>query len=154
MIFLTYFASHWVLVIATILTVAGLGAAAYVFKNLKYAVAAIAVAIAGFVYQGAVMHGIQVQLTKDLAEQVEISNGRLSTLNTITLKDAFQAKQDADANAALESTASDTPKNDGPCLDAASAHRVWAIRQAIPGATPVPARRIPNLLPWRQRNPG
>jgi hypothetical protein len=141
-----YLATHWVLVIVVVLAVVGFGIAAWVFRNWKLALAAIVLAVAGFMYQGAVMHGINVQLEKDMAEQLEISNGRQATINTLTLKDAFQAKKDSDANEALERTASETPKNDGPCLAADAAHRVWSIRQAVTGATPVPARRIPNVL--------
>jgi hypothetical protein len=149
-----YLATHWVLVIVVVLAVVGLGAGAWFLKNWKLALAAIALAVVGFMYQGAVMHGINVQLEKDMAEQLDISNGRLATINTLTLKDAFQAKKDSDANEALERLASETPKNDGPCLDAASSHRVWSGRNAaITGETPVPASRIPNLLSRFKRNP-
>src|SRR3981081_1334927 len=96
MALLLYLTSHWVLVIITVLSVVALGAAARVFKNIKLVIAAVVVAIAGFMYQGAVMHGIQLQLGKDLAQQVEISNGRLKALGDLTLKDATQAKADAD----------------------------------------------------------
>lgn len=151
---LTFFASHWVLIIATVLAVIGLGVAAYVLKNLKFAVAALAVAVAGFLYQGAVTSGIKIQMEKELAEQVEIANNRLATINTLTLKDAMQAKKDADDNDALAKSAGETPKNDSPCLDIDAARRVRAIGgPAEPVATTVPARGPTSLLPWRSKHP-
>lgn len=143
---LAYLASHWVLATSTTLAVIGLGGAAYVFKNLKFALAAIALAVAGFMYQGAVMSGINLQIAKDTAAQAEILNSRLDTLNTLALKNAMQAKVDADKIEELERTASETPTNAGACFDVDTARRVSNIgKQPAKSVTPG-ARRYPNLF--------
>jgi hypothetical protein len=121
---LAYLGSHWVLVIVVTLVVAGLGVAAYILKNLKFALAAIVIAVCGFAYQGAVTSGIQDQMNKDIAAQADLYKGRLNTLSDLALKNAAQAKIDADKIAELESKASETPKNDGACFDADAARRV------------------------------
>lgn len=146
MALLAYLAAHWVLVIITVLVVAGLTAACVILKNLKFALAAVAVAIAGFMYQGAVMSGIQTQMQKDIAEQSEIYRGRVDALNTLALKNAAQANADADKINDLESRASETPKNDGACLDASAASRVRAIGAIKPRSTAASARRYPSLF--------
>lgn len=152
--FLLYVTSHWTLIIAAVLVVATLSAASWFLKNWKYAAAAIAVAVVGFLYQGAVTSGIKEQAAKDLQVQADTYNGRIATMNTLTLKDGLQAQADDKSNRELETLASDTPKNDSPCLDAAAAHRVWAVRQAaIAGTTPVRSSRVSNVFPWRNRNP-
>lgn len=131
--FLLYLGSHWIIVIVAILTVVGLGVAAYVLKNLKYALAAIAVAVVGFAYQGAVTSGIQSQLNKDMAAKTEMYEGRINELNKLAANNAFRAKLDANKIDELESKASETPKNDGACLDADAARRVSNIgRQRKP----------------------
>jgi hypothetical protein len=155
--FLLYFASHWTLVIAAILAVVALGLAAYILKNWKIALAAFAVAIAGFLYQGAVISGIKEQAAKDLAVQVEISAGRLRTLQTLTFKDAAKAQADTKSINKLETLASETPPNNAACFDAATSHRMFRLRQraasSISGTVALPASRISNLLPWRKAKP-
>lgn len=133
--FLTYFGSHWLLVIVVSLVVVALGLAAYVLKNLKFALAAIGVAAAGLAYQGAVTSGIQDQMQRDLAAKTELYEGRIKTLNDLAKRNAVQAKLDADKIEELERTASETPKNDGACLDADAANRVSNIGQRKPVAT-------------------
>jgi hypothetical protein len=125
---LLYLASHWVLVIITVLAVVALGAAAYVFKNLKFALAAIAVAIAGFMYQGAVMHGVNLQIERDMAIKVALLNGRITTLNTASEKDAALAIEDAKEIERLKGLSSETPANGNACLDVDAARRVRNIR--------------------------
>jgi len=133
--FLLYFAYHWVVVVVAILVVAGLSAAAYILKNLKFALAAIAVAVAGFAYQGAVTSGIQTQLNKDIAAQAELYQGRLRTLSDLAIKNAAQAKLDADKIDNLERIASETPKNVGACFDVGTARRVSNIGRPKPTST-------------------
>lgn len=125
---LVYLASHWVLVIITTLAVVGLGVAAYVFKNLKYAVAAIALAIAGFMYQGAVMSGVQLQLNKQLSEQNEVLKDRAKTIAFLGESNTKRALEDSAKIEQLEKLANETPANSGACLDIDSARRLRNIR--------------------------
>jgi hypothetical protein len=122
--FLLYLATHWMIVIIAVLIVVGLGVAAYVLKNLKFALWAIAIAAAGFIYQGAVTSGIQTELNKQIVAQSEIYQNRIDELNTLAAHNALRAKSDENEKDKLESAASDTPKNDGACLDAGAASRV------------------------------
>lgn len=128
MAFLTYLAAHWILASGVTLAVAGLGIAAYVFKNLKFAVAAIALAVAGFMYQGAVTHGIELQLQKDLAAKVAIYEGRLKTLGTIEELNTKRALEDAVKIEELEKLANETPANSRTCLDIDGARRLRSIQ--------------------------
>lgn len=128
MAFLAYLAAHWVLVIVTILVVVALAGAAYVFKNMKYALAAVVVAIAGFMYQGAVMHGVNLQIERDMAIKVALLNGRINTLNTANEKDAALAIEDAKEIERLKGLSSETPANGNACLDVDAARRVRNIR--------------------------
>lgn len=123
-----YLASHWVLVIITTLSVVGLGVAAYVFKNLKFAAAGIALAVAGFMYQGAVMSGVQLQLQKDMALKVALLQGRIDTSNKLSAEDAARAVIDFNEIERLKGLASETPANSGACLDRDSASRLRNIR--------------------------
>lgn len=123
-----YLGSHWILVIAAVATVVGLGALAWFLKNWRLALAAIIVAIAGFMYQGAVMHGIQLQLAKDAARNIEILQGREDALKQLVIKDAAQAVADSAKISELERTASETPKNEGACLPADAAGRIGRVR--------------------------
>lgn len=125
---LLYLASHWVLVLATTLTVIGLGVAAYVLKNLKFALAAIAVAIAGFMYQGAVMHGIQLKTAADAAFKIEILEDNISTMNKAAALHNAKVLQDAATIEELENKANETPANSSAALDRDAASRVRAIR--------------------------
>lgn len=134
-----YFASHWMLVIIAVLVVAALGALGFFLKNWKMIVAAIVVAIFGFMYQGAVTSGIKLQMEKDAAAQVELLQGRIDTLNTIAASHALRLKADDEYTDGLEDQASETPKNDTLCLDAAAASRVRAI-----GGKPKPVAASPG----------
>lgn len=131
---LLYLATHWVIVIAVCLAVIGLGIASYVLKNLHYAIIAAALATAGFLYQGAVMSGIQDQLNKDAAAQSETYKSHLREIGVLSLKDAAQSKLDADKIDKLESKASETPKNVGACFDVDTARRVSNIGKSKPAS--------------------
>lgn len=97
--------------------------------------------------------GYQRRVNEDKAAQIETLQKRILTLSMITEKDNQRAVADAFLNTKLKDLASATPRNDGPCLDAAAAHRVWTVRQLASGSTPVPSRRVPNVLPWRRNGP-
>lgn len=128
MALLLYLISHWVLVLVTVLSVAGLGVAAWVFKNWKMALAAIAVAVFGFMYQGAVMHGINLQIAKQAAEKIEILEGRIDVMNKAAELHAARAMVDAAKIEELENIANETPANNGACLDIDSARRLRNIK--------------------------
>lgn len=125
---LLYFMAHWVLVLTVTLAVLGLGAAAYVFKNLKFALAAVALAVAGFMYQGAVMHGIQLQIANDAAFKIEILEDNILTMNKAAALHNAKALQDAAQIDVLESKANETPANSSGAISRDAASRVRAIR--------------------------
>jgi hypothetical protein len=123
-----YLIAHWGLVLIATAVVIGLGATAWFLKNLKIAFLAIGLAVVGFMYQGAVMHGIQLQMTRDAAIEKIILQGRADDLENLAIKDAAQAKTDADKITKLEKDARDTPKNNGACLPADAAGRIGRVR--------------------------
>lgn len=128
MALLLYLASHWALVLVAVLSVLGLGVASFVFKNWKMALAAIVVAIFGFVYQGSVMHGINLQIAKEAAEKIETLNGRIETMNKTAEQHNARAADDAAKIEELESRANETPANGSACLDIDSARRLRNIK--------------------------
>ncbi len=125
---LTYFAAHWMLASGVTLAVVALGLAAYVFKNAKLALAAIVLAIAGFMYQGAVTHGIELQLQKEMAIKVALLNGRIDTLNKANADHAARAVEDSKQISELEAKANETPPDNRPALSRDAARRVRNIR--------------------------
>jgi PII-like signaling protein len=126
--FILYFVSHWALVGATTLVVIVLGGLAYLLRSLKLAGAAILIAVAGFFYQGTVMHGINLQLAKDAAVQIQILQDRQTALNNLALSDAMQAQSDNELITKLKKEANATPKNNGVCLDPNASRRVGRVR--------------------------
>ncbi len=128
MTLLLYLMSHWTLVLVTVLSVIGLGVASWVFKNWKMALAAIVVAIFGFMYQGAVMHGINLQVARDAAAKMEILEGRIDTMNKTAALHNKRAEEDAAKIEELENQANETPANSGACIDVDSARRLRNIR--------------------------
>jgi hypothetical protein len=147
--FASYILAHWELILVCSLSVAALGYAAFILKNWKVAIAAVVIACCGLAYQGADMAGYNRKVAEDVAAQTEIYKNRLTALNNLALKNAAQAKVDADKINELESKASETPKNDGACLDAAAASRVRNIRSGKPVATGTV--RHTNVLPQGSR---
>lgn len=128
MALLLYLLSHWVLVLVAVLSVVGLGVAAWVFKNWKMALAAIVVAIFGFMYQGAVMHGINLQIANQAAEKIEILEDRIDVMNKAAALHSARAVEDAAKIEELENLANETPANNGACLDIDSARRLRNIK--------------------------
>lgn len=125
---LVYLAAHWGLVIATVLAVLALGVAAFFLKNWKIAVAAVAVSIAGFVYQGAVMSGIQLQMAKDNVAIVKQLKDRLTTMENVSAADTARAIADNEKITELESRASEVHTDNRIGLDAAAVGRVRSIK--------------------------
>lgn len=128
MAILTYLAAHWMLASGVTLAVVGLGTAAWFLKSPKIALMAVALAVAGFMYQGAVTHGIELQLRKEMAEQLETLKDRAKTIAILGEFNTKRALEDAIKNEELEKLASDTPANNRACLDIDSARRLRNIR--------------------------
>lgn len=144
---LSYVGAHWFLILSVILGTAGLAAFAWFTKNWKAALAAIVLVFAGLAYQSADLGGYKRRIDEERAQEISTLKGRLATVSFITAFDTKRALDDADLNTKLETLAFDTPPNAGPCLDAAAAHRVWAIRNLANGlSAPLPSRRYPKLL--------
>lgn len=128
MALLLYLMAHWVLVLVAVLSVVALGVAAWVFKNWKLALAAIVVAILGFMYQGAVMHGINLQIANEAAGKIEVLEDRIDTLNKTAEAHNARALEDAAQIEKLETEANETPANSSAALDRDAARRVRSIR--------------------------
>lgn len=127
-VLLTYLAANWMLAGGVTLAVIALGIAAWVFKSAKIALVAIVLAIGGFMYQGAVTHGIELQLQKEMAMKVALLNGRIETLNKANSDHAARAVEDSKTISELEVKAYETPANNRPALDHDAARRVRSIR--------------------------
>lgn len=125
---LLYLMAHWVLVIVAVLVVVGLGIAAWFFKNWKFALWAIAIAAVGFMYQGAVMHGINLQIANEAAGKIEKLEDRIEALSKVAEAHNIRALEDAKQIEELENQANETPANSGACLDIDSARRLRNIR--------------------------
>ncbi len=142
------------LIASLTLTTVALGAFAWFAKNWKAAVAAVVLVAAGFAYQQADLGGYKRRLDEEKAAQIELLQTRLLTLAIVSEKDHQQVISDNFLNSKMKQLASETPKNDGPCLDADAARRVWAIRGTVSGPAPVPARRHSILFPRGDKRPG
>jgi hypothetical protein len=125
----------------------------FILRNWKLALVALALLGAGIVLERANMHGYQRRINEEKAQEITLLKDRIATLYLVSSQDTQRAVADAKLNTQLETLASDTPKNDGPCLDASAAHRVWSISGSKPGSAPIPSRRISNVLPWRHKRP-
>lgn len=144
---ISYILAHLGLILSCVLGVVALSAVAVFAKNWKAAVAAVVLTIAGLAYQEADLGGYKRRLNEEAQAQVAILNGRIATLAAITKAYNERSIADAAKITELETQASETPKNDGSCFDAPTAHRVRSIGSAAPVAAPVPTRRPTNLLP-------
>lgn len=128
MAWLTYLGGHWTLAIACVLGVAALGAVAFFLRNWKFAVAAVVLAIAGFLYQGAVTDGIKLQMAKDAKERITFLQDYIDGVNAANEADAKRALEDHNTIEKLQEQVSATPKNDSSCLDSGAAGRLRNIR--------------------------
>lgn len=144
---LSYIGAHWFLILSVVGISAALAAVAWFTKNWKAAVAAIVLVFFGLAYQSADLGGYKRRVDEAKAEQIKTLTDRLAVTNLVTSMDAYVALANAKLNTQMEDLARETPANAAVCLDAAAAHRVWAVRHlTVPGAAPLPARRVPNVL--------
>lgn len=125
----------------------------FILKHWRIGLAVLALLGAGIALERANMHGYQRRLNEEKAQEIRLLQDRIATMSLVSSLDNMRALSDAKLNNQLENLASDTPKNDGPCLNASATHRVWSITDAKPGSAPIPSRRISNVLPWRHKRP-
>jgi hypothetical protein len=153
MALLSYLASHWVLFILVVLSVAGLSAGAWFLKNWKLAAAAIVLTVAGLAYQAADMEGYKRKVSEDAQEQLSTLKSRLGVLQLVAQADAARQKADRSHIDQLETLSRETPHNDGACLDLDAARRVRAVRSAKPVPAPISPRRLTDLFQKRSGRP-
>lgn len=153
MSYLSYFGSHWMLVIIVVLAVIAFVGLAWFTKNLKWVLAAVVLTIAGLAYQASNMDGYKRRVNEEAQVQVKLLQGRLDTLQHLTADDALRATANAYLNTKLDTLSRETPKNDGSCFDADAARRVRAIGSVQPVATPVSPLRHSIVFPGRHRRP-
>lgn len=125
---LSYLGSNWSLVLACTVAVIALSAVAWFARNWKVAVAAAAVLVAGFAYMAIDKSAYQRRVNEEAQAQVKLLNNRISTLEQVKAAYTKRFAEDHAHITELEKLASETPKNDSPCLDADAARRVRAIR--------------------------
>lgn len=125
---LSYIGSNFALILVVVLAVVALGAIAWFARNWKVAIAALLVLGAGLAYQQIDKNAYQRRVSEEAAAQVKTLQNRLDTLQKQTAADAERAKADAAYIDALEALAGDTPRNDTPALDKATANRIGAIK--------------------------
>jgi hypothetical protein len=150
---LSYIGAHWFLILSVVAGTAGLAAFAWFTKNWKAALAAVVLVMAGLFYQSADLGGYKRALDEQKAAEIQTLQTRLLTVSMLNANDAKRAVADQFVLTQLEKLASETPPNLGPCLDAAAAHRVWAVRSLNAGSAPVPARRISNVFQRALKRP-
>lgn len=125
---LSYIGANFALILVVVLLVVALGAIAWFAKNWKVAIAAILLVCAGLGYQQIDKNAYQRRVSEEAAAQVKVLQGRLDTLTAVSQADAERALAASAVITELERTASLTPPNDGPCLDANAASRVGDIK--------------------------
>lgn len=126
--FNTYLGGHWTLIIASVLGVALFGALAFFLRSWQCGAFALTIAVLGFLYQGAVTDGIQLQLAKDAEARVALLQSHIDAMNATNDAEAKRAKDDQQVISQLEEQVRATPKNDSSCLDADSARRLHNIK--------------------------
>jgi CBS-domain-containing membrane protein len=126
--FLSYLGANFALILVVVMLVVALGAIAWFAKNWKVAVAAILLVCAGLGYQQIDKNAYQRRVSEEAAQQVKVLQDRLTTLQDVSKADAERALAANAIITELERTASMTPANDGPCLDAGAAARVGDIK--------------------------
>jgi hypothetical protein len=125
---LSYLGSNFGPIIVCTLTVVALGAIAWFARNWKVAVAAAAVLAAGFAYMHIDKTAYQRRVAEEAAAQVKLLKDRLASIERVNEQYASKVLIDSKTIAELKRKASETPKNDSPCLDADAARRVQSIR--------------------------
>jgi hypothetical protein len=119
--------ANFALVLVVVLAVVALGIAAWVFKNWKIALVAIAVAAAGLYAQQFDKNGYDRRVAEEVAEQTKVLQARLDTLRDVNAADAERALAANARIAELEALAGQTPANDTACLPEDAAKRVGDI---------------------------
>lgn len=125
---LSYIGSNFALILVVVIAVIALGAVAWFARNWKVAVAALLVLGAGLAYQHVDKTAYQRRVSEEAAAEVATLKGRLATLQKQTDADAERAKADAAYIESLEALAGETPPNDTPAIDKATANRIGAIK--------------------------
>lgn len=125
---LSYLGANFALVLVVVIAVVALGAVAWVAKNWKVAVAAVAVLGAGLAYQQIDKTAYQRRVAEEAAQQVKVLQGRLDTLQAVNRADAERALAANARIVELETKAAQTPANDGACLPEDAAKRVGDIQ--------------------------
>lgn len=125
--YVSFFASHWELLVVIGIGSVALAYLAFVLKNWKLAVAVAVIACCGLVYQHADVSGYNRRVAEDVAAQTQIYKDRIDVLNKVASAHGAATLRDAADIDKLEKKASETPKNDAACLDRAGASRVRSI---------------------------
>lgn len=144
---LSYIFAHFFLIISVIVVSAVLGYLAFVLKNWKIALAALVLVGAGLVYQHADLGGYKRRIAEEKAQEIELLQTRIATLQHLSSIDNQRALSDAKLNTQLETLSRATPVNTGPCLDLGAALRVRAIGNLKPRSAPLSPGRPTSLLP-------
>jgi hypothetical protein len=126
----------------------------FLVTNWKVTLGALAILGAAYALHVSSLHGYQKRVDEEHKQEINLLQDRIATLSHLASLDAQRAQDDAKQNAQLETLSRDTPKNDGPCLDAAAAHRVWALRGAQGLPAPTPPGRIADVFQKRHQRPG
>jgi hypothetical protein len=151
--FLSYVTSTFGLISVTGLLVVICLGIAWTLKSLKWAIGAAAVLAAGLAYAQIDHNAFQRAEAARAQAQIELLQTRILTISMITAKDNERSVADAFLNTKLKDLSLETPRNDGACLDAATAHRVWAISGTSTITAPLSPGRVSNVLPWRLKRP-
>ncbi len=125
--YVSFFASHWELVVVNIVGLAVLAYVAFVLKNWKLAAAGLIIACCGLVYQHADIAGYKRRVAEDVAKQTQTYKDRIDVLNKVASSHGAETLKDATDVDKLQKVASDTPKNDNACFDRAAAGRVRGV---------------------------
>lgn len=125
---LSYIGANFALILVVVLLVAALGVVAWVARNWKVAVAAVAVLACGLSYQQIDKTAYQRRVAEEAAQQVAILQGRLDTISEANRANAERALADTARIAELEARADSTPANAAPCLDNEASKRVGDIQ--------------------------
>lgn len=124
----SFLGANWAMAIAVVLAVVVLGAIAFFLKNWKAALAAICLIGASFVFQQIDRNAYQRRVNEEARERVKLLAARAKLAEEIADLNMARAERDAKTIEDLERKASETPADDGVCLDAAAAGRVRDIK--------------------------
>lgn len=125
---LSFLWSYWTLILPALLAAAAFAYVAFILRNWRAALAAIALAAsiiaAGVIYK----RGYDARTAEVLAAQRSILQARIKTLEEVSARDAERATADAARIAELQKLVDDTPPNTAPGLPQGAAERIGKIR--------------------------